>query len=43
MEFDVRCGKSEQTMPLDYDLDNKIKELTDDYFARKPWKTRGTV
>ena len=24
-------------------LSGKIKELTDDYFARKPWKTRGTV
>ena len=24
-------------------LSGKIKELTDDYFERKPWKTRGTV
>jgi AGCS family alanine or glycine:cation symporter len=24
-------------------LSGTIKELTDDYFERKPWKTRGTV
>ncbi len=24
-------------------LSGKIKELTDDYFERKPWKTKGTV